>query len=183
MSFTEDLFNVPNSITLFRIFFFLPLGMQFLVTDKITALVAVIVAFFVLDKVDGYFARRLNQVTTIGKSLDGFADTAGLFLIMAFFYHTNILSGLELFLIILPRLIYYVLVWQIRMKWGTTIHTYLWKFNLMVWLVLFIHLFFVGHSIPVIIVYSVFIYGITTWHFVVAYRKLIYDKSSKMLAT
>ena len=34
-SLLKDLFNVPNSVTLFRIVFFLPLGVHFLIADNV----------------------------------------------------------------------------------------------------------------------------------------------------
>jgi phosphatidylglycerophosphate synthase len=141
-----------------------------------------IIFFFILDKVDGYIARRYNQVTELGKALDGFADTFGLFIIMAYFYLFSILSAVELFIIILPRLIYYGLTYFIRLKYGEFIQTYLWKINLIVWLVLFTVLFFTGHNLGIIIPSNIVLYGITTWHFVVVFRKLYFKTESKMIA-
>ena len=68
--------NLPNSLTLSRIFL-TPLLVVVLLTrmegkELYGALIFVIAAL--TDFFDGYFARRRNQVTTIGKLLDPIAD-------------------------------------------------------------------------------------------------------------
>lgn len=78
--------NLPNLLTLLRIFF-VPLLVAVLVqehrhwaaliglswTNDIVALAIFLVAAFT-DLVDGYLARRWNQITTVGMLLDPIAD-------------------------------------------------------------------------------------------------------------
>lgn len=77
--------NIPNSLTLLRIFF-VPLLVAALVTDSRTiylwgwyvanehvALAIFICAAFT-DLLDGYLARRWKQITTVGTLLDPIAD-------------------------------------------------------------------------------------------------------------
>src|SRR5271166_5759779 len=72
--------NVPNALTILRIFF-VPLLVAALVQDKGAFAVTnewLALAIFLVaagtDLVDGYLARRWKQVTTIGTLLDPIAD-------------------------------------------------------------------------------------------------------------
>lgn len=69
-------FNVPNALTLLRIFL-VPLLVVLLLT-KLPAREYLALAVFLLaaitDWADGYFARRFKKVTTVGMLLDPIAD-------------------------------------------------------------------------------------------------------------
>jgi len=77
--------NLPNSLTLLRIFF-VPLLVAALVTERrVLALgerqfptefiaLAIFLVAAATDLLDGYFARRWRQVTTVGTLLDPIAD-------------------------------------------------------------------------------------------------------------
>jgi CDP-diacylglycerol--glycerol-3-phosphate 3-phosphatidyltransferase len=68
--------NLPNKITLIRIFL-LPLLVVFLITpSKFSSFIAVIIfiAAVFTDWLDGHVARSTNQVTNLGKLLDPIAD-------------------------------------------------------------------------------------------------------------
>ncbi|MFN2366306.1 MAG: CDP-alcohol phosphatidyltransferase family protein, partial [Desulfurivibrionaceae bacterium] len=65
--------NVPNSITLIRIFL-VPIMLYFLIEgDKRSALI-VFVAAALSDGLDGFFAKILHQKTRLGAFLDPIAD-------------------------------------------------------------------------------------------------------------
>lgn len=73
----NNMFNLPNKITLFRmimmpvlIFFFLA---DFIPGNKLIALIIFFVSAL-SDMVDGYIARHYNMVTALGKLLDPIAD-------------------------------------------------------------------------------------------------------------
>ncbi|KKQ78557.1 MAG: CDP-diacylglycerol-glycerol-3-phosphate 3-phosphatidyltransferase [Parcubacteria group bacterium GW2011_GWC2_38_7] len=69
--------NLPNKITLLRIFL-IPLIVFFLLYSPKLSMHIVAAIIFVLasltDVIDGYIARNKNQVTTLGKLLDPVAD-------------------------------------------------------------------------------------------------------------
>lgn len=74
----SDLFTVPNFITYFRFILIAPFVYFFLNENYIMS-AACIAASGLSDCCDGFFARKLNQVTPLGKILDPIADKLTLF--------------------------------------------------------------------------------------------------------
>lgn len=71
----KKMFNISNLLSFLRIFLAIPIY-YLLATEQNMIALMVISAAFVTDFLDGYFARRLNQITEMGKVLDPFADKA-----------------------------------------------------------------------------------------------------------
>lgn len=65
--------SVPNLITIFRILL-VPLTMWLIVTGQYLPAFLVFVAAGVSDGIDGFIAKRFNQVTELGTYLDPLAD-------------------------------------------------------------------------------------------------------------
>src|SRR5260370_8336764 len=69
-----EIWNLPNSLTLLRIFL-VPLLVVVLLTKFSDFLgLAIFLVAAVTDYFDGYFARRLNKTTRLGALLDPIAD-------------------------------------------------------------------------------------------------------------
>lgn len=66
-------FNIPNIITLLRIFI-IPFYIQRLMADDYKPALALFILGSLSDLLDGFIARRLNKVTPFGKFLDPLAD-------------------------------------------------------------------------------------------------------------
>lgn len=89
--------NLPNLLTILRIAL-LPFFLFFLVKDRYEAALIILFIASISDALDGFVARKFNQVTELGKLLDPLADK--IFLLSSFtaFYLLDLLP-LWLFLI------------------------------------------------------------------------------------
>ena len=65
--------NVPNALTVFRIVIIIPL-MRFLLKQDFVMAGVMILLSGISDMLDGFLARRLGQITDLGKILDPIAD-------------------------------------------------------------------------------------------------------------
>lgn len=82
--------NIPNSITIIRIFL-IPVFVYFLLKNRFGAALVIFVLGSITDGLDGFVARKLNQITLSGKFLDPLADK--LFILSSYMtsYLVNIL--------------------------------------------------------------------------------------------
>ena len=95
--------NLPNKLTLMRVIL-VPFFVFFLLTDfvpfsKIIAL-AIFIAAFVTDALDGHIARSRNLVTTFGKFLDPLADKVLVIAALVCFCELGIIGSVPLLIII-----------------------------------------------------------------------------------
>jgi CDP-diacylglycerol--glycerol-3-phosphate 3-phosphatidyltransferase len=65
--------NVPNLLSISRLIL-LPLILFFIATRQNAAAFALMLVSWITDALDGYIARRTNQVTNLGKLLDHLVD-------------------------------------------------------------------------------------------------------------
>ena len=80
----EKSLNIPNLLTLLRIVLLPAVVWRFRTGDSAGALALYVIAMLT-DAVDGFLARKLNQITTIGKLLDPVADKLSLLTLLALF--------------------------------------------------------------------------------------------------
>ena len=80
----EKVFNIPNCLTVLRMAFLPVVVWRYLKGDKLGALAFYLLAMLT-DAVDGILARRLNQVTSLGKLLDPLADKLSLITLLWLF--------------------------------------------------------------------------------------------------
>ena len=79
----RDLKKPPNVVTLLRLAL-VPVALLLLVGERREAALAVLVLLAATDWVDGFLARRLGQVTTLGKILDPAADKVAVAALVVF---------------------------------------------------------------------------------------------------
>jgi cardiolipin synthase (CMP-forming) len=72
------IWTIPNLLSMLRLALVPPFLLLIVVGDYVLALILLIVASFT-DLLDGYLARRLNQVTRLGQLLDPAADRLYIF--------------------------------------------------------------------------------------------------------
>ena len=71
----KEIFTLSNIISFIRIFFSVPIFYYISIHDNTTALIFIAIAV-ISDWIDGYYARKWNQITTLGKIIDPLADKA-----------------------------------------------------------------------------------------------------------
>ncbi|MCL2531185.1 MAG: CDP-alcohol phosphatidyltransferase family protein [Oscillospiraceae bacterium] len=70
----KKFFNIPNIISIIRILMIPFIIWFFLVQQFRVAALVIVILSGITDKLDGYFARKFNQVSESGKMLDPLAD-------------------------------------------------------------------------------------------------------------
>ncbi|MDM7990413.1 CDP-alcohol phosphatidyltransferase family protein [Arthrobacter sp. zg-Y877] len=80
----ERFWTIPNLVTVLR-FLGIPLFVLFVSQDRYGSAFLTLAAVGCTDWVDGYLARRLNQVSTTGQWLDPVADRVALIIVAATF--------------------------------------------------------------------------------------------------
>ena len=73
---STEIWNLPNSLTLLRIFLvpFLVVVLLTKFSGREYAGLAIFLVAAITDFLDGYFARRMNKMTRLGALLDPIAD-------------------------------------------------------------------------------------------------------------
>ncbi len=71
----KEIFTLSNIISFIRIFFSVPIFYYISIHDNTAALIFIAIAV-ISDWLDGYYARKWNQITTLGKIIDPLADKA-----------------------------------------------------------------------------------------------------------
>lgn len=103
-SVTDNWLTVPNLVTLVR-FLLVPVFVWLMFRDQYWDALITLIILFSTDWIDGYLARKLNQVSTVGKWLDPLADRLSLWVVVI----TVVLSGLAplwlIFALVVPDLV------------------------------------------------------------------------------
>jgi len=69
----SEIFTFSNLLSFLRIFLAIPIYI-FIAKSETEILLIVLVIAIITDYLDGYFARKFNEITELGKILDPFAD-------------------------------------------------------------------------------------------------------------
>jgi CDP-diacylglycerol--glycerol-3-phosphate 3-phosphatidyltransferase len=69
----KEIFTISNFLSFIRILLVVPIFCYLSQDDRLQALIYILIAV-ITDVLDGYFARKLNQITDLGKALDPLAD-------------------------------------------------------------------------------------------------------------
>ncbi|HBD96287.1 MAG: hypothetical protein A2015_13760 [Spirochaetes bacterium GWF1_31_7] len=117
----KELFNLPNLLSLSRIFF----GIAFLVLffiiisdinqlqrNLILQIIALVIFLLAIisDGLDGYYARKLNIVTDIGKHLDPLTDSIFFMIVFATFTIIKLMNPVYLFIIVIRELSMHLII-------------------------------------------------------------------------
>jgi cardiolipin synthase len=78
LSMKEQFMTVPNLLSMLRLAL-VPIFLYLLLTEKYLSAIVVLALSSLTDYLDGYFARKFNQVTRLGQLLDPAADRLYIF--------------------------------------------------------------------------------------------------------
>jgi CDP-diacylglycerol--glycerol-3-phosphate 3-phosphatidyltransferase len=81
-------FNISNGLSTLRLLLSLPLAIS-IKNDNNYLLIMIVIVATLSDFFDGYFARRLNQISEVGKILDPLADKIFIIVGTLVIYATN----------------------------------------------------------------------------------------------
>lgn len=108
----KNLKTIPNMITLIR-FLLIPFIFYFIIINKIKPAVIIFIGATLLDKLDGYLARKLKQETHSGATFDAFTDTVLIFsVLMAMYIKNQIFTNLFMILLA-PKVITGLFLWSL----------------------------------------------------------------------
>lgn len=101
---TNNWLTIPNAVTLARLLL-VPVFVWLMFHDEYWIALITLIVLFSTDWIDGFLARALNQVSTVGQWLDPLADRLSLWVVVI----TVVLSGLAplwlIFALVIPDLI------------------------------------------------------------------------------
>ncbi len=72
----KEFFYISNLLSLLRMILIIPLIFLIAAGTYKTAVIIILVSMFISDLLDGFIARKLNQVSELGKIIDPLADKA-----------------------------------------------------------------------------------------------------------
>lgn len=101
---TDDWLTIPNMVTFVR-FLLVPVFGWLMFYDEYWHALIILIVLFSTDWIDGFLARKLNQVSSVGKWLDPLADRLSLWVVIT----TVVLAGLApiwlVFALVVPDLV------------------------------------------------------------------------------
>ena len=111
-----NIFNLANLLSIIRVFLSIPfvfiLEEHSLVNNSDTAWKVFFLLFLIVlsDVLDGYVARKMNQISNLGKLLDPIADKICLVIVMVFLIFDQGLPFLLFFLLLSIRDVYIIII-------------------------------------------------------------------------
>lgn len=108
----KEIYLIPNLITLFRLFLAIPIIYISLNYNEITnsnnyIFILIIIAFF-SDLADGFVARKMGQISEMGKLLDPLSDKILTAIIIILFWMLNFVPFLYLIILLSRDIIIFV---------------------------------------------------------------------------
>lgn len=100
----KELFQIPNLITLFRLFLSVPLYITFTTWHNITEinyfLLFIVFTAYISDILDGFLARKLNKTSDLGRMLDPIADKIFIAIFVISLWQIEFISSFYLIIIL-----------------------------------------------------------------------------------
>ena len=104
--------TLSNYISFFRILLAVPIFIFISNIDEIEGARYILLSLYILvyltDIADGYFARKFNQVSELGKIIDPLADKILVFLVIVYLYYFEFIPSYYFWIIILRDIIIFI---------------------------------------------------------------------------
>lgn len=104
---SKKFFTVPNMLSIFRMIIIPIFIYMYIIGEKQIAFILFIISG-ITDMMDGFIARKFNQMSDIGKVLDPLADKVTLVSVLACLYANGLIHGI-LFFFILAKEIFQII--------------------------------------------------------------------------
>ena len=104
----KEIFYIPNLLSFLRILLIIPIGylLIYQFEKSNTIIIFLLILMYITDILDGYVARKFNQVTELGKTIDPIADKIAIvFIALIIFFKGLIPTWFFLMIIIRDVLI------------------------------------------------------------------------------
>ena len=100
----KEIFYIPNLISFFRVILIIPVGylLIYQFEKSNTIIIFLLILMYITDILDGYAARKFDQVTELGKTLDPIADKIAVVIIALIIFFKGLIPT-WFFLIIIIR--------------------------------------------------------------------------------
>ncbi|MEE9430352.1 MAG: CDP-alcohol phosphatidyltransferase family protein [Melioribacteraceae bacterium] len=104
--------TISNYVSFSRVLLAIPIYFYISQINEIAnarnILIALYITAYITDLLDGYLARKLNQISELGKIIDPLADKILVIMIVSYLYIFNIIPPIYFWIIILRDLIIFV---------------------------------------------------------------------------
>ncbi|NLJ65000.1 MAG: CDP-diacylglycerol--glycerol-3-phosphate 3-phosphatidyltransferase [Christensenellaceae bacterium] len=98
----KNIFNIPNTLTVLRLLL-IPVFSYYIQNNNMKLAFVFFFLAGLTDVVDGYIARKFNQITWVGKLLDPFADKLMVVALMLNFFKKDIIPSVAFYIILVKE--------------------------------------------------------------------------------
>ena len=183
----KEIFYISNLLSLLRVFIGIPIFYYLSKTDDFSFVFVAVLGFIAIisDYFDGYFSRKLNQVTEMGKIIDPIADKiCGIFVLLGLIMFRGYPAGI-LFLLMYRDILILVFGLIISKKQGKVVSSvFLGKLNTsIIGLSAFLYVLKFNYTINYILIIACYLIIIISGiaYFKIGDKMLSSDKSKRAL--
>jgi CDP-diacylglycerol--glycerol-3-phosphate 3-phosphatidyltransferase len=143
----EDLKKISNQITLLRFLFILIMWIGVIIKKPTSYIAVGFILCGISDFLDGFFARKLNQITELGSRLDSWADN--ILLISGILWTVMLMpeiftDNIFIFSFAFGTYIIFIIIGFLKFHRFANLHLYLSKMSTLILYFFLVHAFFTG---------------------------------------